>query len=152
MMKAAPTKDTPLSVMRLIYRSENAMTVTGSRLLVHYHDIVATARRNNAKAEIDGFLMFDRTWFHQILEGPENRIDTLFARIKADPRHTNIECLSRETITERYFSEWSMGSFLSATAAHPLKTRHAMQANAAVDYDTFLRFARDFVAEENAEA
>jgi hypothetical protein len=136
----------------MMYRSENAMTVTGSRLFVHFHDIVATARHNNAKAEIDGFLMFDRARFHQILEGPEDRIDALFAKIKADPRHKNIECLSRETITERYFSEWSMGSFLSATAVHPLKTRHNMQQDAAIDYDTFLRFARDFVVEENADA
>jgi hypothetical protein len=136
----------------MMYRSENAMTVSGSRLLVHFHDIVATARRNNAMAEIDGFLMFDRTRFHQILEGPEDQIDALFAKIKADPRHTNIECLSRETITERYFSEWSMGSFLSETALHPLKTRHNLQPNAALDSDTFLRFAREFVAVEDANA
>ncbi len=139
-------------MIRLIYRSENAMTVTGSRLLVHFHDIVATARRNNAKADIDGFLMFDRTRFHQILEGPEDQIDALFAKIKADPRHTNIECLSRETITERYFSEWSMGSFLSETALHPLKTRHNLQPNAALDSETFLRFALEFVVEEDANA
>jgi Sensors of blue-light using FAD len=139
-------------MIRLMYRSENAMTVTGSRLLVHYHDIVATARRNNTRLEIDGFMMFDRARFHQILEGPEDRIDQLFARIKADPRHTNIECLSREIITERYFLEWSMGSFLSETAVHPLKMRHNMEQNAAVDYETFLRFARDFVVEENADA
>ncbi len=70
-----------------MYRSLNAMTVGGARLYVHFHDIVATARQRNAQAGIGGFLMFDRSRFHQILEGPEERVDVLFAKICNDNRH-----------------------------------------------------------------
>jgi Sensors of blue-light using FAD len=139
-----------LSVVRLMYRSENAMNVTGGRLLVHFHDIVATARRHNAAADIDGFLMFDRTRFHQILEGPEDKVDVLFARIQSDTRHRNIECLAREATKERYFAEWSMGSFLNDQVKNPIKIKHGIRPNTALDYEPFLRFALDFVATEPA--
>ncbi len=140
-----------MSVIRLIYRSENAINVSGARLLVHFHDIVATARRINAQLEIDGFLMFDRTRYHQILEGPEKAVDQLYAKIQADKRHTNVELLSREITTQRYFKEWSMSSFLSDQSRHPLRTLHNLQPNAALDAETFLRFARDFVKDEPSD-
>jgi Sensors of blue-light using FAD len=140
-----------VSVIRLMYRSENAMNVTGGRLLVHFHDIVATARRHNAAADIDGFLMFDRTRFHQILEGPEDRVDVLFAKIQSDTRHRNIECLAREVISKRNFAEWSMGSFLNDQVQNAVKVRHGIRPNAALDYEPFLRFALDFVAMEPVE-
>jgi hypothetical protein len=145
-------KGAALSVIRLMYRSENAMNVAGTRLLVHFHDIVATARRHNGQADIGGFLMFDRTRFHQILEGPEERVDVLYARIQSDPRHSNIECLAREAVDHRYFADWSMGSFLNDQAVHPLKLKHGIKPNAAIGYEQFMRFARDFAAVETADA
>jgi Sensors of blue-light using FAD len=140
-----------LSVIRLIYRSENAMNVGGSRLLVHFYDIVATARRRNAETGIDGFLMFDRTRYHQILEGPEQAVNALYAAISKDQRHRNLELLSREAITTRHFKEWSMSSFLSDQPEHPLRTRHNLQPNAALDANTFLRFALDFVKQDTPQ-
>ncbi len=121
------------------------MNVGGTRLLVHFHDIVETARRNNTNSGIDGFLMFDRTRYHQILEGPEKAVDALYATIAGDQRHRNVELLSRVGIKTRDFKEWSMSSFLSDHATHPLRTLHKLQPNAALDAETFLRFALDFV-------
>lgn len=136
--------------VRLMYRSENAMNVGGSRLFVHFHDIVATARSRNERDGIGGFLMFDRLWFHQILEGPEERILKLFSRISADMRHRNVEPLRHETIVRRHFAEWSMGSFLAAGGEHPLLHRHGLKPQSPLDYDSFLKFALDFVSQAQA--
>jgi Sensors of blue-light using FAD len=135
-----------MSYVRLIYRSENAMNVAGTRLLIHFHDIVATARRNNAKLGICGFLMFDRARFHQILEGDAKAIDDLFAVIANDPRHAHVECLSRTPISEPSFADWSMGAFLSDNAPHPLLAKHGIKSRMAIEADAFLRFAQDFTA------
>jgi hypothetical protein len=140
-----------MPLIRLIYRSQNAMSVAGSRILIHYHDIVSTARRRNTKAKISGFLMFDRERYHQILEGEAEAVDSLYAQIKADPRHKNIETLGREEIAARGFPDWSMGSFLSEGRPHPLQIKHGLTATLALDSVQFLAFALEFVmAEPNA--
>ena len=132
-----------------MYRSLNAMTVGGARLYVHFHDIVATARQRNAQAGIGGFLMFDRSRFHQILEGPAERVDVLFARIRDDNRHRDIECLAREPVDTRRFGQWSMGSFLAGGGDHPILRRHGLQPLTALDYEPFLEFALDFAQEHD---
>ncbi len=141
-----------MSDIRLIYRSENAMTAGGTRLLVHFHQIVENARRHNASANITGFLMFDRHRFHQVLEGPEERVDILFAKIQADQRHRNVEQLLREAITERDFPDWSMASFVDSSGKHPLKLQHNITSGGALSADHFLAFARDFVRQEDIES
>jgi Sensors of blue-light using FAD len=145
--RAADTigKRQSMPLIRLIYRSENAMHVGGSRIYVHFHDIVATARRNNENAQICGFLMFDRQRFHQILEGPEDKVLALFGRISADSRHRNIEILERVPIPQINFLDWSMGAFLSDTNAHPLYAKYGIRPGEPVDGQVFLKFATDFV-------
>jgi hypothetical protein len=138
--------DMPL--IRLTYRSENALSVSGMRVFVHYHDIVSTARQRNAQHNVTGFLMFDRTRYHQILEGEPATVDWLYARIREDKRHRNIETLERADITERGFPDWSMGSFLNAGRTHPLQERHGIGQGDALAGPTFLKFALDFVREE----
>jgi Sensors of blue-light using FAD len=137
-----------MPLIRLIYRSQNAISVAGSRILIHYHDIVSTARKRNAQAKISGFLMFDRERYHQILEGDAEKVDALYARIKTDPRHTNVETLQRSEIAARGFPDWSMGSFLSEGRPHPLQKKHGLTAKLALDGAQFLAFALEFVTVE----
>jgi hypothetical protein len=137
-----------MSLIRLVYRSENAISVSGARIFVHYHDIVSTARKRNAEQHITGFLMFDRARYHQILEGEAADVDKLYARIMADTRHRNVETLSREDISERNFPDWSMGSFLSSGKAHPLQAKHGIRPSEAIAGSRFLSFALDFVKME----
>jgi hypothetical protein len=97
---------------RIVYTSRNAIAVSGARALVHFNDIVSTARRNNARLGLCGFLLFDRRRFYQVLEGDCQKIDGLMDSIRRDRRHTDIDVLLREPISRRAFSEWSMASFL----------------------------------------
>jgi hypothetical protein len=43
------------------------------------------------------------------LEGPEEAVDELMAKIARDPRHTDVRVLLTENLEERRFSEWTMG-------------------------------------------
>ena len=70
--------------------------------------VVEASASNNLRDDLTGFLIFSRNRFFQLLEGPEDRIDDLLARLKRDPRHGNIEVLSRAAITERSFPRWQM--------------------------------------------
>jgi Sensors of blue-light using FAD len=145
---ALPARADQMSLARIIYRSENAINVAGSRILIHYHDIVSTARRRNAESNISGFLMFDRQRYHQILEGDSETLEILYKRIAADPRHSNLETLRREPIGKRDFPDWSMGSFLSEGASHPLQAKFGIVPTQPVSADDFLKFALAFVSLE----
>jgi hypothetical protein len=128
------------------------MTAGGGRLLIHFNDIVANARSHNSGANISGFLMFDRHRFHQILEGPAEKIDILFAKIAVDQRHRNVEQLAREDLKDRDFTEWSMASFISSTGKHPLVQRHQISSGIALSAERLLAFAKDFVRQDDSEA
>ena len=43
-----------------------------------------------------------------VLEGERSAVNRLYARILADPRHTDIEMLYLEEITQRRYPDWSM--------------------------------------------
>jgi Sensors of blue-light using FAD len=45
----------------------------------------------------------------QVLEGGRSAVNRLYNRIANDPRHTDVELLSYEEISERRFAGWSMG-------------------------------------------
>ncbi len=136
---------------RLIYRSLNAMNVTGARSLIHFHDIVSTARRNNPKLGICGFLMFDKVRFYQILEGETTSLDALFKTITSDNRHREIVCLSREAITALTFTDWSMATFLSDQVPHPLMLSLGITSLSVLSAIDFLRFAHAFVQQDEPD-
>jgi len=67
------------------------------------------AAANNAKHGITGILITIGETFFQTIEGEDSAIDTLFAAICRDPRHTDIVCIRIETeAPERLFASWSM--------------------------------------------
>ena len=133
-------------MVRVIYRSENTMHMAGTRMLVHFNDIVSKARTYNATNSIYGFLMFDQRRFHQIIEGPVSEVDALFGRISADQRHQNVVLLRRELIKKNTFDNWSMGSFLNDRAVHPLQIKHGLDCCECVEPDQLIAFAYDFLA------
>ena len=71
--------------------------------------ILQSSRRNNARLEVTGCLLFSGRCFAQVLEGDESTVRALTARIASDPRHDAIRILSESTRPEREYADWSMG-------------------------------------------
>ena len=71
--------------------------------------LLAKSRENNSKLNITGILLYSEGNFIQAIEGKKEDIDYLFNKISLDPRHRFIIKLYQKPITERMFSEWSMG-------------------------------------------
>jgi hypothetical protein len=73
-------------------------------------DILATAHRENPRFGLTGMLLWKDMTFAQLLEGPEESLDRLWARLVADDRHEDLRLLSRWDTDHRFFGEWSMAS------------------------------------------
>ena len=78
--------------------------------------LLAKCHTNNAAAGITGMLLYKGGNFMQLLEGEEQAVRTLYARIGDDPRHRGLLTLVEGPLAEREFPEWSMG-FRDLTAA-----------------------------------
>ena len=70
--------------------------------------IVTAARRRNEQLDVTGCLIFARTRFAQILDGPADAIAELRQSIRADHRHVGVTPIEVGQIGGRRFSEWSL--------------------------------------------
>ena len=71
--------------------------------------IVARAKQYNQANDITGMLVFDGQRFAHLLEGPRDVVLELIERIRADPRHTDMEVVHHAAVDERHFVRFSMG-------------------------------------------
>lgn len=67
-----------------------------------------TARHSNSLDGITGLLAFDGRRFLQIVEGTEEAIENLLARLRSDDRHSAIEVRDERLVDARSFPDWSM--------------------------------------------
>lgn len=83
---------------------------TAPRLLTSeaLDSILTESRRNNESNNITGMLLYADGNFIQAIEGPEEAIDALLARLRGDLRHRDVTIIARYPITERQFPNWSM--------------------------------------------
>ena len=95
---------------RLIYRSRSLLAEQSGNVEAGLSEILRVARTNNRKQGITGALMMyeHKDWFAQVLEGTETEIDTLFERIKRDPRHKSVEVIEADDAPARLFGKWAM--------------------------------------------
>lgn len=70
--------------------------------------ILAKSRINNRKNGLVGVLYFGDGAFFQCLEGDEDAINTLFAKIENDPRHKDVKLISKKYISRLSFPDWAM--------------------------------------------
>jgi len=89
----------------LVYVSVAAESVAKDELL----DILSKSRTANAEAGITGMLLYKDGNFMQALEGEEDAVRALYARIRRDPRHLGIVTVVEGQREERCFGDWSMG-------------------------------------------
>ncbi len=94
-------------LVRLMYASRTADGVDQDALL----GILRQCKENNPQTGITGLLCHCSTSgiFLQALEGGRAAVNRLYLKIAADPRHTDVQLLSFEEITERRFAGWAMG-------------------------------------------
>ena len=71
-------------------------------------DLLARSRANNESLGISGMLLYKDGNFMQVLEGEEQRVLALSAKIAKDPRHHGVMVLLKEHQPQRAFAEWSM--------------------------------------------
>jgi hypothetical protein len=92
---------------RLIYRSHSLLKDKG-RDEVGLAEILKQARSANAEKGITGALMLYDDWFAQVLEGPQDVIEALYARIKIDARHDGVRLYEAGMVPKRLFGKWAM--------------------------------------------
>lgn len=72
-------------------------------------DILRASRKNNPAVGVTGALLYTGGNFMQVLEGPAEAVDGVYARVKLDPRHRQVLTLLESEVEERAFPQWSMG-------------------------------------------
>lgn len=115
--------------------------------------ILASSEIGNRRRDITGMLAQSARHFAQVLEGREEAIDALMARIVADPRHRGIRIMFRRPIDRRTFDRWAMGfvhrdDVSEAMAAfHDDGSADAARAQALVETLFLQRSEQDALAE-----
>jgi len=94
-----------MSLIRLVYASAAVAPFAQAEL----RELLLKARTKNGNLGITGLLLYHKRSFFQVLEGKEEDVSSLFARIGRDPRHERVLLLSKAEEEERSFGAWSMG-------------------------------------------
>lgn len=71
--------------------------------------LLESSRKNNAGMGITGMLLYADGNFIQVIEGEDDIIDSLSAKITRDCRHKSFLVLVNREIKQRSFADWSMG-------------------------------------------
>ena len=97
---------------------------------------------------VTGMLLYEYGALLQVLEGRPHEVDTIFASIERDPRHTDIKVVDRSEIAERDFGAWTMEcNDLSGGSSQPLgHTPGALTRLSTKDARTYLTFYRPALA------
>ncbi|MBF0229933.1 MAG: EAL domain-containing protein [Desulfamplus sp.] len=92
-------------VYTVIYVSKASEAITDDEL----KQILNFARKNNSELGITGFLIYNKGYFLQLLEGRQDSIDELLGKIVDDQRHNDVRIVLRTFNERRLFSDWTMG-------------------------------------------
>ncbi len=92
--------------------------------------VLGQARGHNGTHGITGVLCQGQGLYLQVLEGPRAAVNELYARIVTDRRHTQVQLLQLEEITNRRYPQWSM-------ALVDLSDRDAMVQMGHPEFDPF---------------
>lgn len=91
-------------IFQLSYMSKSKTPLSNKEL----EELLATARQHNVQEKITGILVYNKGVFLQLLEGEENQVRRLFAKIESDERHHGIHNFFENFTPKRVFENWSM--------------------------------------------
>ncbi|WP_167856305.1 BLUF domain-containing protein [Hymenobacter metallicola] len=89
----------------LVYQSN----VTAPLSQPELEALLVQSRAWNHSHDLTGVLLYCDSNIIQVLEGPEEEVEYIFARIEQDLRHYDVTKLADGPIPRRNFSQWSMG-------------------------------------------
>lgn len=97
-------------LVQIVYVSRSTFTTMPAELGIEpsVARILAQSRVNNARRGLVGALYFGDGCFFQCLEGRTADVDRLYAALLRDPRHTDLQVLSRRSIDRTRFPAWTM--------------------------------------------
>lgn len=119
MRPAASRRSTAMPAVFQIFYVSRATDVLGN---AQVQAILQASRRQNARLDITGCLLFSGHCFAQVLEGTEPVVSALARRIAADPRHVGVRVLSQTQRDERDYDHWSMGYLYDLNLEDDLET------------------------------
>ncbi|MEJ7933615.1 BLUF domain-containing protein [Sphingobium sp. AN558] len=70
--------------------------------------IAYAAAINNRRQDVTGLLLFNSKRFLQVLEGPRDAVERIYAHIGGDARHRALVTLREGSIAAREFGDWGM--------------------------------------------
>lgn len=97
-----------LSSEDLIYELTYKSTMADAIGAKEIEEIIDEASLTNKKHHITGCLVCQNNNFFQLLEGSKSNVLLIYDKIKKDPRHNNLEVLTRKINSHRFFPQWSM--------------------------------------------
>ena len=98
-----------MPISRLLYTSSARLEPGPQTIDKQLCRLAGEAALLNEEAGITGVLVYVEEQFIQVLEGAEADVVSLYEIIVTDPRHTEVEKVSRRIVGERGFGEWRMG-------------------------------------------
>jgi hypothetical protein len=140
-----------LMIHQLVYYSRNTVQGDGRAMLTNMREILATSQRNNSRDGITGFLIFDKTWFVQILEGERSQVTGTYNRIAKDTRHSTATILNVRDVPARLFPNWTMGGAMRTLEVQEVYLQHGFGGPldpTRVKSDQIVRLALDLQAFE----
>lgn len=97
-------------LIQIIYisRSTFARSATSNGIEPNVGRILQKSRINNHRNGLVGVLYFGDDCFFQCLEGEQNSVEALYAKLEQDTRHKDLKIISRKAIAAPSFREWAM--------------------------------------------
>lgn len=115
-----------MALVQLIYHSRNTLDADDRSQLVNLREILEIARRKNGEEGVTGYLIFDKAYFLQILEGEEKVVEATYRRIAGDKRHADVTLVGKRAIAMRTFPDWSMGSAMRSIDHEEVYLQHGI--------------------------
>jgi hypothetical protein len=113
-------------IHQLVYYSRNTVPGGDRQMLTNLREIVSVSQRNNSRDSVTGFLIFDKTWFLQILEGERAQVTETYNRIARDSRHSSATIMNVQDAATRSFPNWTMGGALRSPEVQEVYLSHGI--------------------------
>ncbi len=91
------------TLSRIVYRSLAKINMSAPEGNAQLLSIVRTSQKRNEFSVITSVLLFDKTYFVQVLEGDKPAVHETFQRITTDDRHKDVEIIEWRDINRRDF-------------------------------------------------